>query len=141
MLWVPMKTLPDLLAFVDLVLAPGFDIAGAQKRLGTIKRWIGQLAYVDDVDPALRESAIETLDGKLCGVQVNLRTPLEISWSDLRSTLGESEERVQEVDNFGGRVTYRFKREVAGAGGVIYIYAVRGQDPARIEIVVVRPER
>jgi hypothetical protein len=134
-----MKTLADLVAFIDLVLTPGFDVAAAEARLGPIERWIGGVAYVKDTDPALYESAIETFDGKFSGVQTNLRNPIEIPWSDLERTLGEPEENIYEVDNFTGRVTYTFERQVAGARGDIYLYALRGQEPARIEVVIVRP--
>jgi hypothetical protein len=135
------KTLNDLLAFIDLVLTTGFDVAAAQERLGTIERWTGELGRVESADPALRDSVIETLGGALCGVQTYLVSPLEIPWEELKKALGEPEEHVFMVDNFSGQVTYRFQREVKGSRGVVYLYAVSGQDPARIELVVVRPEK
>ena len=134
-----MKTLSDLVAFIDLVLAPGFDVAAAERRLGPIDRWLGETAYVNDADPALRESAIETLHKKFSGIQTNLKHPLEVPWKDLTRALGNGEERMNEVDNFSGRVSYRFVRQLPNnRRGSVFLYAKRNQDPARIEMVVVR---
>jgi hypothetical protein len=135
-----MKTLEDLVAFVDLVLSPGFDVAAAQRRLGTIDRWQGTVALVADSDPTLFESAIETSDGVLTGVVTHPRPRLAVPWSELRRALGDPIERAFEVDNFTGRRTYLFAHEAPGGQrGVVGLYAKRDEDPAQIDQVIVRP--
>jgi hypothetical protein len=139
---LPVNTLADLVAFVDGVLTPGFDVAAAQNLLGTIDRWIGEMAFVTDSNPRLAESAIETVNGAFCGVQSAVRPPLEIPWSDLEAALGKAGEPAQHADDFSGQASFRFvRRSPSGVRGVVSLYADAGKDPARIKFIIVRPER
>jgi hypothetical protein len=141
MQWLPMmNALADLVAYVDRVLSPGYDVSAAQKHIGKIKEWIGHNAYVEDADPDLVDSCIETVGGVFCGVQSYIEKPLVAAWSDLEGAFGKSEEVMAEVDNFSGRTTFRFQHtSPTGIPGTIYLTAIRGEDPAHIDYAIVRP--
>ncbi len=115
-----MKTLEEFVAFVDLVLAPDFDVAAAEHRLGPIMSWVGEMARVKDVDPALRDSVIETAGGVFAGIQTNLRTPLMVPWQEVEAILGKAE-RLQTITGFGAPPTYLFRREAASGCGDVYV--------------------
>src|SRR5262245_38253375 len=111
---MPMKTLDDLTAFINLVLAPEFDIVAAQQRLGAIDHWMGGRARVECADPALKQAVIETSEGAVCGIQTILTSPLEVSWSDLTRALGEPEREALTVDDWGGPIPYQFCQTISG---------------------------
>jgi hypothetical protein len=56
--------------------------------------------------------------------------------SDLTRVLGAADER---ADNLTGRVILHFSRHLSDGQGDVHLYAKRGQDRVRIEMVIVRP--
>jgi hypothetical protein len=131
-----MKTLEDLVTFVDQVVLPGFDVAAAERRLGAIESWAGELGRVESSDPTLQGTVIETLKGKLTGVQTRPTEPIEVIWRDLKRALGEPEKGALTVDDWGGPIPYRFNRP----HGYALLYVKDGDGAtARIHQIIVRP--
>ena len=138
-----MKTLPELLALIDLALAPSFDVSAAEARLGPIEEWYGALAQVTSSDPAVARGVIETRQGAYDGLQVRFAEPLVTRWSEVVAALGEPVGKPEwAVDDWDGPPTYKFVRADPEAPGRVLLKLARTDDTAVIKSVVVRrPKR
>ncbi len=133
-----MNSLDELVAFVEVVLGPGFDLEAAATRLGAIDYWVGALAHLKSAEPALTRVVLETDEGVLHGVQADLVKVLEVPWSDLERSLGPRVEAARVVDAWSGPVPYRFVREDSAPPGVIFLDVTDRGVTAAIERLVVR---
>ncbi len=133
-----MKTLDDLVEFLETVLGPDFDQDAAVARLGPIRRWVGARARIESTDSGLEDSVIDTLDGELFGVRTRPVVPLEVPWSDLESSLGPSVRDEPKLDEWGGPVPYRFEQGPTGTQGTVWLYLEDLGEAARIRALTVR---
>jgi hypothetical protein len=140
---VHQKALVDLEALVDMVLDPRFDLAAAQRRLGPINRWVGGQAVCDSSDPARKEVVLETLHGALMGVQVQLATSIDVSWTDLRATFGEGEQGGRVLDLRNAPEVYVFSRKAPHPRGTLLLDVARVDGPTAhiVSMIIRRPEK
>ena len=123
---LPVKTVDDVAALADEVLGPGFDVKAAEKRFGPIDRWVGELAPCRSTDPVFLEVILETLGGKLTGVQTKLTTPVDLPWDEIEAKLGKPEEGRMAADLWSGPLHYWFDREPPHPRGRLLLLVAQG---------------
>jgi hypothetical protein len=72
-------------------------------------------------------------------VQTNPRPPIAVPWSDLEAALGKAGEPTYDAED-AGLASFRFVRQSpSGVRGEVFLHADDGEDPARIQLIIVRP--
>jgi hypothetical protein len=120
------KTADDVAALADEVLGPGFDVKAAEKRFGPVEHWVGELAPCRSTDPAFLEVILETLGGKLTGVQIKLTTPADLPWPEIEAKIGKPVEGAMASDHWNGPVPYWVEREPPHPPGRLLLQVAQG---------------